>query len=198
MNLWWWWFYLGWARFPCCAGSSPVVASRVTLQLRCTGSSLQRLPLQWSRGPRARGLPCLQRVASAVVTKKAQARWPSAGMTWPSSNTRLPCPASWREAACPQEPLFLPCQSLIAAGPPGGAHLTWAGSTLQLSPGWWEWSHGTLCCWLHSLPWHHLCVQGFWVMEVDNVLVSSPGIELVGFLKNVRILYLLVTSALRL
>lgn len=37
-----------------------------------------------------------------------------------------------------------------------------------------------------------------WVMDVDNVLVRSPGIELVGLFKNVRILYLLVTSALRL
>ena len=131
---------------PCCAGFSPVAASRVALWLQCTGSSLQWLLLQRSRGSRAHGLPWVQRVGSAVVThrhmalcsrlppRRLRSGGPPVGMTWTSTNTRLPCPASWREAACPQEPLFLPCQSLIAAGPPGSAHLTWVGSTQHLSP----------------------------------------------------------------
>ena len=41
---------------PCCAGFSPVAASRVALWLQCTGSSLQWLLLLHSMSSRAHGL----------------------------------------------------------------------------------------------------------------------------------------------
>lgn len=100
---------------------------QVTLRLLCRGCSLQRLLLQWSSGSRAHGLPWLQRRAQRcdaqthgpvqqASSRKAQVRRPSCRDDMDLQKRRLPGPTSWREAACPQEPLFLPCQSLIAAG----------------------------------------------------------------------------------
>ena len=177
------------------------MASRVTLQLWCTGSPLQWLPLQWSRGSTARGLPWLQRVASAVVTEgSGHVALGRDDMALQKYQTTLSCQLARSS---------LPTRASLLAVPISDSSWSSRGCSLDLGgehPPAFPTVMGVEATVLSAVDFIHyhdtifVCSVFFhrnWVMEVDNVLVSSPGIELVGLFKNVRILYLLVTSALR-
>lgn len=186
------WFDFGCAR----SGFSPVVAGRVTLRLLCRGCSLRRLSCSGAAALGHTGFPgcstgAQRRDAQAhgpvqqASSKKAQVRRPSCRddmdlqkhqTTWSHQLARSSLPtrasllavpisdSSWSSRGC----------SLDLGGEPPPPFPTVMGA------------EATALSALDFFHYHDVIFEcsGFlyrsWIMEVENVLVSSPGIELVG------------------
>lgn len=178
------------------ATAAAVAAGRVTLRLLCRGCSLQRLLLQWSSGSRAHGLPWLQRRAQRcdaqthgpvqqASSRKAQVRRPSC-----RDDMDLQKHQTTRSHQLARS--SLPTRASLLAVPISDSSWSSWGCSLDLGgehPPPFPTVMGAEATALSALDFFHYhdvifeC-SGFlyrsWIMEVENVLVSSPGIELVG------------------